>query len=70
MPIPPWLGEKRRLGDKLLPLYPLHEYYLEVFCGGAALYFLQSVSIPAEVLNDINGDLWTPSVLQDMSCCC
>lgn len=56
-PIIPWLGGKRRLADKLLPLFPPHECYVEVFCGGAALYFLRPVPAPVEVLNDINGEL-------------
>jgi site-specific DNA-adenine methylase len=56
LPVIPWLGGKRRLADKLLPLFPQHECYVEVFCGGAALYFLKRPA-PVEVLNDINGDL-------------
>lgn len=56
LPVIPWLGGKRRLADKLIPLFPEHECYVEVFCGGAALYFLKHPS-PTEVLNDINGDL-------------
>jgi len=57
MPIIPWLGGKRRLADKLIPLFPPHECYVEVFCGGAALYFLRPYPAPVEVLNDINGEL-------------
>ncbi|MFZ6775788.1 DNA adenine methylase [Undibacterium sp. Ji83W] len=56
-PIIPWLGGKRRLADKLIPLFPKHECYVEVFCGGAALYFLRPVPAPTEVINDINGEL-------------
>ena len=56
-PIIPWLGGKRRLAEKLLPMFPPHECYVEVFCGGAALYFLRQVPAPVEVINDINGDL-------------
>jgi DNA adenine methylase len=56
LPIIPWLGGKRRLADKLIPLFPAHECYVEVFCGGAELYFLRPPA-PVEVLNDINGDL-------------
>lgn len=56
-PIIPWLGGKRRLADKLIPLFPAHECYVEVFCGGAALYFLRPMPAPVEVLNDINGEL-------------
>ncbi len=56
-PIIPWLGGKRRLADKLIPLFPSHECYVEVFCGGAALYFLRPMPAPVEILNDINGEL-------------
>ncbi|MGS0744193.1 DNA adenine methylase [Glaciimonas sp. GG7] len=56
-PIIPWLGGKRRLADKLIPLFPPHECYVEVFCGGAALYFLRPVPARTEVINDINGEL-------------
>lgn len=56
-PIIPWLGGKRRLADKLLSLFPAHECYVEVFCGGAALYFLRQMPAPVEVINDINGEL-------------
>lgn len=55
-PIIPWLGGKRRLADRLLPLFPPHRCYCEVFAGGAALYFLKPPS-EVEVINDINGDV-------------
>ena len=56
-PIILWMGGKRRLADRLIPLFPPHECYVEVFAGGAALYFLRPQPTPVEVLNDINGDL-------------
>jgi len=56
-PIIPWLGGKRRLADRLIPLFPPHECYVEVFAGGAALYFLRPQPAPCEVINDINGEL-------------
>lgn len=56
-PIVPWMGGKRRLADKLLPLFPAHDCYVEVFCGGAALYFLRQYPAKTEVINDINGEL-------------
>lgn len=56
-PIIPWLGGKRRLADRLIPLFPQHECYVEVFCGGAAIYFLRPYPAHVEVLNDINGEL-------------
>lgn len=57
LPVIPWIGGKRRLADRLIPLFPPHQCYVEVFCGGAALYFLRPVPADVEVLNDINGDL-------------
>lgn len=57
LPIIPWLGGKRRLADKLLPMFPPHQCYVEVFAGGAALYFLRHQPAEAEVINDINGEL-------------
>ena len=56
-PIIPWMGGKRRLADRLIPLFPPHECYVEVFAGSAALFFLRPQPAPVEVLNDINGDL-------------
>jgi DNA adenine methylase len=56
-PIIPWLGGKRRLADKLFALFPPHECYVEVFCGGAALLFRRPEPAPVEVINDINGEL-------------
>jgi DNA adenine methylase len=57
LPIIPWIGGKRRLADRLIPLFPKHSCYVEVFCGGAALYFLKPYQSDVEILNDINGDL-------------
>lgn len=56
-PIIPWIGGKRRLADRLLPLFPPHECYVELFCGGAALYFLRPVPAPSEIINDVDGEL-------------
>uniref|UniRef100_A0A6H1ZE05 site-specific DNA-methyltransferase (adenine-specific) n=1 Tax=viral metagenome TaxID=1070528 RepID=A0A6H1ZE05_9ZZZZ len=56
-PIIPWLGGKRRLSNRLLALFPPHECYVEVFAGGAALYFLRPMPAKTEVLNDVNGEL-------------
>ncbi len=56
-PIIPWMGGKRRLADKLLPYFPPHECYVEVFSGGAALFFMRDQPAKVEILNDINGEL-------------
>lgn len=57
MPIIPWIGGKRRLADKILPLFPAHECYVEVFAGGAALFFMRHAPAKCEILNDVNGEL-------------
>ena len=55
-PIIPWIGGKRRLAARILPLFPAHTCYVEPFCGAAALYFMKAPA-KVEVINDINGEL-------------
>ena len=55
-PVISWAGGKRRLLKHLLPLIPPHTTYCEVFGGGLALFCAKPPS-PAEIINDINGDL-------------
>ena len=55
-PIIPWIGGKRRLVDLLLSRFPSHSCYVEVFAGGAAVFFARHPA-DVEVLNDVNGDL-------------
>ena len=50
------MGGKSRLADRILPLFPVHTCYVEVFAGGAALFYKKEPS-KVEVLNDLNGDL-------------
>lgn len=54
--IVPWIGGKRRLAKRILPLFPAHTCYVEPFAGGAALFFMKEPA-ECEVLNDVNGDL-------------
>lgn len=56
LPIIPWIGGKRRLADRIIPQFPPHKCYVEVFAGGAALYFMRPPA-DVEVLNDVNGEL-------------
>lgn len=55
-PFIPWMGGKSRLADKILPLFPPHECYVEAFAGAAALFFKKEAT-KVEVLNDLNGEL-------------
>lgn len=55
-PMIPWMGGKGRLLDRILPKFPAHMCYVEVFCGAAAVFFAKQPS-KVEVINDINGEL-------------
>lgn len=55
-PIIPWMGGKRRLAKKILPLFKPHTAYVEPFSGGAAVFFMKEPSA-VEVINDANGEL-------------
>ncbi|KEC85397.1 DNA adenine methylase [Acinetobacter sp. ETR1] len=56
-PIIPWQGGKSRLAKELLPKFPDHSCYVELFCGGAALFFMRDQPAKTEVINDSNGEL-------------
>ncbi|MEQ1260501.1 DNA adenine methylase [Acinetobacter pittii] len=56
-PIIPWQGGKTRLAKDLLSRFPDHSCYVELFCGGAALFFLKENQAKTEVINDLNGEL-------------
>lgn len=55
-PLIPWIGGKRRLVDLILPLFPDHTCYVELFAGAGALFFAKRPA-QAEVLNDVNDEL-------------
>lgn len=57
LPLIPWMGGKRRLAKHILPHFPQHDCYVELFTGGGALFFLKPSHPKSEVLNDLNGDL-------------
>jgi DNA adenine methylase len=51
-----WFGGKQRLAPKLIPLIPTHSTYVEVFAGGAAVFFAKEIS-PLEVINDLDSGI-------------
>ena len=55
-PFLPWVGGKRRLAPDILPMFPEHTCYVELFCGAGALFFMKQPS-RVEVINDVNGEL-------------
>ncbi|MDR7653727.1 DNA adenine methylase [Acinetobacter junii] len=56
-PIVPWMGGKRRLVSQLIEKMPEHECYVELFAGGAALFFMREQPAKVEIINDVNGEL-------------
>lgn len=52
----PYLGGKTRLAKTIIARMPVHTCYVEVFAGGAAVFFSKPPS-ETEVLNDRDGDL-------------
>lgn len=57
LPLFKWMGGKRQLAKHLIPMFPEHTCYVELFAGGAALFFMRPKPAKSEVLNDINGDI-------------
>jgi DNA adenine methylase len=55
-PMLPWIGGKRRLASQIIPVFPEHDCYVEVFAGAAAIFF-EKPPARVEVLNDIHGEL-------------
>ncbi len=55
-PFIPWMGGKARLADKIIPLFPAHSCYVEVFAGAGAIYF-KKPPVKSETINDLNGEL-------------
>lgn len=56
-PIVPWQGGKRRLVSQLTQNIPEHKCYVELFAGGAALFFMRETASKVEVINDLDGEL-------------
>jgi DNA adenine methylase len=51
-----WVGGKSKLINKLLPLFPNHKGYVEVF-GGSAIMLLNKEVSKWEILNDFDSNL-------------
>lgn len=54
----PYFGGKSRLAKTIINKIPEHTCYIEVFAGGASVFFAKEPS-EAEVLNDLDKDLVT-----------
>lgn len=54
-PVVKWVGGKRQLLDKILPLIPKHSTYVEPFVGGAAVLF--ELQPTKAIINDYNHEL-------------
>ncbi|MBU0945497.1 MAG: DNA adenine methylase [Proteobacteria bacterium] len=54
----PYFGGKSRLAKTIISKFPDHDCYVEVFAGGASVFFSKDPS-KTEILNDLDKDLVT-----------
>ncbi len=54
----PYFGGKTRLAKQIIDRFPEHTCYVEVFAGGASVFFSKEPS-PAEVLNELDKEVTT-----------
>lgn len=53
-----YIGGKNRIAAQIIATFPEHKTFVEVFAGGAQVFFHKAPST-VEVLNDIDGDVVT-----------
>ena len=51
-----YIGGKNRIAKTIIAAFPQHTTYVDVFAGGAQVFFRKEPS-PVEVLNDLDGDV-------------
>lgn len=51
-----WAGGKSRAAGRIIAMLPSHDRYIEVFAGGASVFFAKSPA-PNETLNDLDPDV-------------
>jgi DNA adenine methylase len=52
----PYIGGKRSLANRIIGIFPRHTTYVELFAGGAQVFFRKEPS-KVEVLNDLDHDV-------------
>lgn len=52
-----WVGGKSKLANILLPMFPEHKGYVEVFGGAGHMLFSKEPAKRWEILNDFDGEL-------------
>jgi len=58
-------GSKRMIADKIIPLFPKHDLYIELFFGAGGMFFSKPKA-RWNIVNDLDGDVFNLfMVLQD-----
>lgn len=52
------LGNKSRIADKIYPLFPKHDVYIEPFFGAGGMFFNKKPIASYNILNDIDNDVF------------
>ncbi len=56
-PIVPWIEDKRRLVSQMIKKNAKYQYYVDLFSGGAALFFMREQQLKMVVSDNFNGQL-------------